>query len=205
MRGPLLRLTTPALLAVLSVVQIRHSFHGPRVDYLGVAAAAIVGWLGVPGVGEATLIAAGVLAAHGRLDISEVVIVAWAGATAGGIAGWLVGLKGGRRLVTAWGPPHRWRLSMLRGGERFFARRGMLAVFFVPAWVAGIHGMRWGRYLPANAAAALAWALLVGVGSYAIGPSIGDLASDLGLAGAAILGIVALVGVMARRRSRDRP
>ena len=40
---------------------------------------------------EPVLIAAGVLAARGRLDIASVLLVAWRGATAGGIIGWLIG------------------------------------------------------------------------------------------------------------------
>ena len=39
------------------------------------------------------LIGAGVLAARGRLDLTTVLVVAWVAATAGGIIGWLGGLK----------------------------------------------------------------------------------------------------------------
>ena len=40
---------------------------------------------------------------------------------------------------------------------------------------AGIHRMRWSRFLPANALSALAWALVVGLGAYLLGPSITDI------------------------------
>src|SRR2546421_360740 len=73
--------------------------HSPSIDYAGVGLAATAGWAGVPGLGETALIAAGVLAAHGQLDIAEVVAVAFVGAAAGGVAGWLLGMKHGARVV----------------------------------------------------------------------------------------------------------
>ena len=56
--------------------------------HVGVLLAAGVSWTAIPGPGEAALIAAGISAAHGRLDLSAVVAVAFAGATVGGSAGW---------------------------------------------------------------------------------------------------------------------
>src|SRR5689334_4175691 len=54
---------------------VRHNFHGPPFDYVRLAAAAAASWLGVPGPGEPVLLAAGVLAAHHRLDIESVILV----------------------------------------------------------------------------------------------------------------------------------
>jgi hypothetical protein len=47
----------------------------------------------------AALIAGGVLAAHARLDLAEVLIAAWLGAMTGGVAGWALRSAGapGRR------------------------------------------------------------------------------------------------------------
>src|SRR3954447_5018785 len=84
-----MRLMSSLLLAVAAA---RHH-HGLPVDYAGLGLAAGVGWVGVPGVGEAALIAAGVLAASGRLDLGEVVAVAFVAAAVGGVVGWLIGLK----------------------------------------------------------------------------------------------------------------
>jgi membrane-associated protein len=175
---------------------------------VGIGAAALASWVGFPGPGEAILATAGVLAAHHRLDIGAVVAVAWVGATLGGIAGWLVGLKGGRAIVTRRGPLRQRRLKVLARGERFFDRYGAQAVFFTPSWVAGISRMRGSVYLPANAVSALVWALLVGLGAYFIGPSIADIVGDLGRVGTLILSLLALVtftGELLRRRKRSRP
>src|SRR4051794_41949958 len=85
-------------------IHLHHRFHGPHVDYVGVGIAAAASWIGVAGVGEAALIAAGIAAGRGKVDISSMILVAWGGAMAGGAAGWLIGLKGGRALMTRPGP-----------------------------------------------------------------------------------------------------
>jgi membrane protein DedA with SNARE-associated domain len=96
------------------------------------------------------------------------------------------------------------RLALIARGERFYERYGPLAVFFTPAWVAGIHDMRWSRFIPASAAAALAWALFIGLGAYFVGPSIADIAADAGLAGAALFGLLVVVAVVLVSRRRMR-
>jgi membrane protein DedA with SNARE-associated domain len=182
-----------------------HHFHGPPVGYAGVALAAAASWLGVPGPGEPVLIAAAVYAARGKLDLVEVLLVAWAGAAAGGIAGWAVGRRFGAALVSAPGPLRRQRTATAERGARFFERYGVLAVYLAPSWVAGSVAMRAARFLPANAVAAAIWALLVGLAAYAIGPSIAELIGDLGLAGAILLGVLAIAAVIAAVvRSRRR-
>jgi membrane protein DedA with SNARE-associated domain len=185
-------------------VHVHEHFHGPRLDYVTIGAGAAASWVGVPGAGEAILITAGVLAAHHRLDIAEVVLVAWLGATLGGIAGWLIGLTAGRAVVTRGGPLRKWRLKALAGGERFFSRYGVLAVLFTPSWVAGVNRMRWPLYMAANAVSALAWALGVGIGAYLVGPSVAELVGDVGLVGALTVAVLAAAGAGAallRRRA----
>lgn len=151
-----------SMLAVLAVVH-PHA-RGSGVDYIGVFLASAASWAALPGPGEAALIAAGISAAHGHLDLASVVAVAWAGASTGGTAGWIVGVKGGRELLTAAGPLHRLRLALIARGDRFYERYGLVAVLFTPSWIDGIHDMRWSRFLPANAISALTWALSVGLG-----------------------------------------
>jgi len=194
-------------LSTLAVLAVLHPHaRGPGVDYVGVFLAAGVSWVALPGPGEAALIAAGISAAHGHLDLASVVAVAWAGACVGGTAGWIVGLKGGRGLLTASGPLHHLRLALIARGDRFYERYGPVAVLFTPSWIAGIHDMRWSRFLPANAVSALAWALSVGLGAYLVGPSITDIVADAGLAGGLLVGALFVLAVVlvARRRSTSR-
>jgi membrane protein DedA with SNARE-associated domain len=188
-------------------VHVHHHFHGVAGGYVGLAAAALASWTGLVGAGEAALVTAAVFAAHGRLDLVEVLMFAWFGAIAGGNVGWLVGLKGGRALITTRGPLYGARIRALERGERFYARYGMVAVLFTPAWTAGIAEMRWIRFFPANLIAALAWTLGFGLGGYFAGPPILDVANDIGLAGTLILAVLiaaALTGGLLRRRVRKR-
>src|SRR5581483_7997974 len=117
-----------------------------------------------------------IFAARHDLQISSVIAVAWLGASAGGIAGWLIGLKAGRAIVTARGPLHRHRLKAVQRGEQVFHHQPVLAVLLTPAWGAGL------------------WATGIGLGAYLVGPSIVDAVDDLGLAtGLALVVLVAAV------------
>ncbi len=181
----------------------------PRVragaDYAGIFLAAGVSWVALPGLGEAALIAAGISARHGHLDLTAVIAVAFAGASSGGMAGWLVGVKGGRRLLTAPGLLLRVRLAMIARGDRFYERFGPIAVLFTPSWMAGIHNMRWSRFLILNTLSALVWALTIGVGADLIGPSITDLVADAGVAGRLVLaGVLVVLAVLLVRRFVSR-
>lgn len=191
---------------LLLTVQMHRHLHGPSIDYAGVGAAALAGWVGAPGVGEAGLIAGGVLAARGKLDLAEVVTVAWFCATLGGIAGWAIGMKFGHAVFAGPGPFRASRLRMLEVGGRLYERRGGFAVFFTPAWLAGINRMRSRSYLVLNAISALIWALAVGIGAYALGPAIEDIWSDIGLAGGLVVIVLAVLGTgggfLSRRRRR---
>jgi membrane protein DedA with SNARE-associated domain len=183
-----------------------HHIQGAPIDYAGLALAAALSWGGVPGPGEPVLIAAGVFAARHKLDIGAVLIFAWVGATTGGVAGWLLGLKAGRALVTGRGPLLQLRLKALARGEEVFERHSVLAIVLSPSWIAGIHRARAGIFLSLNAAGAVAWAAGIGLSAYFVGPGVVDFVDDVGLASAAGFAILVLVAVTAEllRRSRRR-
>jgi membrane protein DedA with SNARE-associated domain len=192
------------VLIVVPLALVHHEVHGPPIDYAGIALAAALGWFGVPGPGEAVLIAAGVLAAQHRLDIGMVIVVAAAGAAAGGVAGWLVGMKASRPVLIARGPFRRTRRYLIARGERFFERHGPLGVFLAPSWAAGVHNMRASRFLPLNALAAIGWALVYGGAAFALGPSVSNAIGEVGpLIPVAI--VVIVLAVLLVRRLRRRP
>jgi membrane protein DedA with SNARE-associated domain len=192
-----------ALHAVDVAGYLHHRFAGPHITYIGLALAAFLSWVATTGPGEAALIAAGISAAHGHIDVVGMILAAWVGAMVGGTAGWLVGLKGGRALITKPGPLYRLRLRLLRRGDAVYARRGWLAVFLAPSAMAGVAGMPARRFLPANAVAALVWALGFGLGAYVAGPSIADAVSDLGVIGLAALVVLVALSATARRLLRS--
>jgi membrane protein DedA with SNARE-associated domain len=195
-------------LLVLAVATGVHRHHGAPIDYFGLAAAAAASWVGIPGPGEPVLIAAGVLAARHRLQISEVLIVAWIAATLGGIAGWLAGMTAGRTVLTAHGPLYRLRRGAVARGDQVFLRYAVVAILLTPSWVAGIHRVRTAVYVPINVASAALWAAGFGLGAYFIGPSVIDFSQDFGVA--TTVAVVLLVGgaitaeLLFRRRRRAR-
>lgn len=186
-------------------IHLLHHVKGPAIDYVGVAVAAFLSWVGVPGPGEPVLIAAAVFAAKHKLDISPVVLTAFAAATLGGIAGWLAGLLAGRRILAAPGPLRKMRLKAAARGEQLFKRMEVVAILLTPSWVAGINRSGAGIYLLTNAASAIVWAVGIGLGAYYAGPPILDFVADFGVVASVAL-VVLVVGVvgfeLVRRRRR---
>ena len=189
-------------------LHLHHQFHGPAIGYVGLAAGAFASWVGVPGPGEPLLIAAGVLAAKHNLDISGVLVVAFVAAMVGGIVGWLIGLKAGRRVLITRGPLRKTRQYALARGDEAFTRYPALAIFLTPSWVAGIHRVGTGVYLLWNAIGALVWALGIGLGAYYVGPAVVDLVTDAGWITGSLLVLLVIAGiaveVVRRRRARRR-
>jgi membrane protein DedA with SNARE-associated domain len=187
------------LIATLHI-HLTHLFnhvHGPAFDYIGVALACFVSWAGLPGPGEAALLAAATFAGKHKLDISPLLAVAFVGATAGGIVGWLFGWLGGRSLLIAPGPLRSFRLDAVRRGEMAFKRVEVVAILLTPSWVAGIYRAGPVVYNVVNATSAVAWTLGIGIGGYYLGPPVLEWISDFGTVGTvvAIAIVVVAVGV----------
>ena len=165
---------------------------------------------GVPVPGETALIASGVLASQGRLEIVAVIAIAAAGAIIGDNIGYGVGRRGGRWLLERPGRLETHRRRVLETGEPFFERHGPKAVFMGrwvlglrvwASWLAGITRMRWGSFVFWNAAGGITWAATVGVAAYLIGDSAGMIIRDVG-AGAFAVTAVAFVSIVVLRRRR---
>jgi membrane protein DedA with SNARE-associated domain len=201
-----MKLAVNAAIAVALGLRFHHHFHGPPFDYFTLAAAAAASWVGVPGPGEPVLIAAGVFAARHRLDIAEVLLIAWAGATAGGVAGWLIGRRAGRAVMTAPGPFRPARMRAVERGDEIFTRVPVVAVLLTPSWIAGIHRVRPQLFLPVNAASAALWACGIGLGAFFAGPTVVDVVSDIGWVSVAGIVLLVLTGIVleVRRRRRRR-
>lgn len=184
-----------------------HVFHhvkGPAFDYVGIALACFASWAGLPGPGESLLLAAGVIAAKHKLDMTPVLAVAFLGATAGGVVGWAVGRVAGRSVLTAPGPLRRFRLDAVAKGEDAFKRVEWIAIVMTPSWVAGIYRSRPLIYNLVNALSAAAWALAIGIGGYFIGPPVLEFIDDFGTAGTVIAVALVVIAVAATVRRRWR-
>ncbi|MEA2295549.1 MAG: hypothetical protein QOE86_3188 [Solirubrobacteraceae bacterium] len=167
---------------------------------------------GVPLPGETALIAAGVVAHQGQLQIQFVIAAAAAAAILGDNLGYVIGRTGGRRLLEKPGFLERHRRGILRRGEPFFAKHGPKAVFLgrwvaglriAAAWLAGITRMPWPVFAFWNALGGIAWATSVGLLAYYLGSTAGTIIKDIGVGGVA-LAAVAIVGFIAWRRLRLR-
>ena len=184
-----------------------------HVAYLGVFALVAAESSGVPVPGETALIAAGVLASHGRVHIESVIALAALGAIVGDNLGYAIGRSGGRRLLERRGFLERHRRRILEEGEPFFERHGPKAVFLgrwvaglriAAAWLAGINRMPWRRFLFWNALGGIAWATSVGLLAFYLGPPAERIFRTAGIAGGGFAGAALLAFVLWRGlRSRS--
>jgi membrane protein DedA with SNARE-associated domain len=166
---------------------------------------------GAPVPGETALIAAGALAAQGRLDIALVIGLAATAAIVGDNIGYVIGRKGGRRLLERPGRFERQRTRVLEIGEPFFERHGAKAVFFGrwilglrvwASWLAGITHMPWQRFLLFNALGGITWAATVGTLAYLAGDGVEKIVRDFGLGALAVLAVAAAALLIVHRRRR---
>jgi membrane protein DedA with SNARE-associated domain len=156
---------------------------------------------GVPFPGETALVAAGVFASHGELNIAAVIIVAAAAAIIGDNLGYWIGRTGGRSVLTRWTVTSR----TLPWAEGFFERHGPKTIFIgrffsilrvTAAWMAGVSRMRWWTFFLWNAAGGICWALLVGLVAYLFGQAAADAIAKYGLIGGASIVALALAGLV---------
>lgn len=181
------------------------------------ALAALVGAesTGIPVPGETALIAAGILARDGRLQIGFVIATAALAAIIGDNVGYLIGRTGGRKLLERPGFMEQRRRAIIEKGEPFFERHGPKAVFLgrwvaglriAAAWLAGINRMPWHVFLFYNALGGIAWAATVGLAAYELGPTAERLIKDVGLVGVAVVALTGICGVLwHRHRRKDTP
>ena len=176
-------------------------------------AAVAVESLGIPVPGETALIAFGVLASQGHYPIAVVIAIAAAGAIVGDNLGfWLIGRRGGRALITRYVWIERRTRHALPRTEAVVARYGGRAVFFgrfvsvlreTVAWVAGLAGMSWPRFLFWNASGGIVWATGVGLLAYFGGKALADAVGRYGLYAGAVI-VFALALLFVRRRANRR-
>jgi len=179
--------------------------------YLVIFAATTAGYAGVPAVGATVIGLGAVLASQGELNIAAVLVVAVIGCEAGGIIGYRVGDRWGRRLLEHAGPALKWRQQAVVKGEHIYARWGRAAVFVTPSLVSGTLKMNFRQFVFWNFLAGAAFVLSVGPAAYGAGRvsaghhdvlSLGMLAG--GIAVAAVCAAL-IVRYRHRRRARSAP
>lgn len=164
---------------------------------------------GIPLPGQTLLIACAWLAASGQLDVTLVLLVAWAGTQLGDIIGYLLGRYGLQRLIHR-AARQRARLAKL---ETAFARWGiglLLVARFLDGLrqtsniAAGALAMPWWRFLVGTLLGTTLWVGVFGYGAYRLEHDIHQITDLLepmrpfALALTALL-LLGLLVVLARR------
>jgi len=189
--------------------------------FLGAAleSAAFLGFL-VPG--ETIVVAAGVLASFGILDLPETVVIAVAGALAGDNTGYWLGRRLGRpwlerSFLSRWGAPGAPQAPhmLLKRVDELFERHGGKAVLvgrfigFLRAmapFAAGSSRMPYARFVVYNGIGATAWGIAFVLLGYFLGTSWTVVERWLGRVGL-VIGLVVLVATVwwLRRATRRAP
>jgi membrane protein DedA with SNARE-associated domain len=138
-------------------------------QYLLLFLAVAASWAGVPLIGTATLGVAAVAASQRRLDLAAVIVVSVIAGEAGGLGGYAIGRRWGRRLLERPGRHQARRAKVMERGESLYARWGFLAVFVTPAIVSGTAKMPPYKFAFWNLLDSLGWTVSVAASAYGIG------------------------------------
>jgi len=160
-------------------------------EYIIMFALVAVMGAGLPGPGDAALIAAGTLAGEGKLNVWIVLASAMAAWMLGSVVGYVIGVRGGRRLLDHPGRLEKSRRKLLAKGDRAFARHNFAASVTMPAFVSGIFRVRFYVFILGALVAGIGWiGMYVGL-SYFLGAEIAKRIGKIGTK--AVLGVVVIV------------
>jgi membrane protein DedA with SNARE-associated domain len=148
---------------------------------------------GIPGPGDASLIAAGTLAGEGKLNVGIVLataVIAW---MLGSVIGFWIGERSGRRLLDHPGRLEKRRRKLLAKGDQAFGRHTFVASVTMPAFVSGIFRVRFPLFILGALVAGIGWiGVYVGL-SYFLGEEVAKRIGDAGTK--ALIGVIVLVAV----------
>jgi membrane protein DedA with SNARE-associated domain len=146
---------------------------------------------GLPGPGDASLIAAGTLAGEGKLNVGIVLATAMVAWMLGSVIGFEIGVRGGRRMLDHPGRLEKRRRKLLAKGDRAFGRHTFVASMTLPAFVSGIFRVRFWLFMLGALVAGAGWiGMYVGL-SYFLGE---EVAKRVGAAGTkALIGVILIV------------
>jgi membrane protein DedA with SNARE-associated domain len=177
--------------------------------YLAVFALMALSFAGIPAVGAAVVGWAAVLASQGHLNIAWVLIVAALGAEAGGLAGYHIGDRWGRKLLDRPGRQRERRQKAIARAEAIYAKWGRLAVFFTSTIISGILKMKYSQFVVWNFVVGAVYVLSVGPAAYGAGKVV-EGEQDWGSLGVLVAGLAIAAGCAAaaaryyRRRKTRR-
>lgn len=154
--------------------------------------------MGLPVPGETVLIGTAILAGTTHnLNIFVLVGIAAIGAIVGDNLGFWIGREAGFPLLIRYGSYFRITEGKVKLGQYLFLHHGGKVVFFgrfiailraLAAFLAGVNGMSWRRFLVFNAGGGVTWAAVYGFGGWYFGNETSKFAGPAAIA----LGLIAL-------------
>ena len=149
--------------------------------------------IGLPALGDASLIAAGTLAGEGRLNIGAVLATAMVAWMLGSLAGYEIGVRKGRWLLEHPGRLKGMRLKLLAKGDDAFAHNNFVAAVTMPAFVSGIFRVRFSVFVLGALVAGVGFiGMYVGL-SYFLGAEVAKRIGDAGTK--AVVGVLVIVAI----------
>jgi membrane protein DedA with SNARE-associated domain len=141
----------------------------PTEYYVALVLIMIAAGATVPGFGSPFVAAEAVLASQGTLSLPIVIACAIVGGIIGGIIGYWIGGRWGEQLMLRPGRSYEKRVKTLEQGRVVYAKWGPLAVFFIPAIVAGIAEMRFLWFVIFYSIAVIFYQFLTALPAYGVG------------------------------------
>jgi membrane protein DedA with SNARE-associated domain/membrane-associated phospholipid phosphatase len=171
-------------------------------------------FVGLVAPGETVVIAAGVIAGQGEVDLIPLIGLVWTCAVLGDTTSFYIGRRLGRRFLERHGPRVKITHERLEQVEGYFDRHGGKTILIgrfiglvraLAPFIAGASGLTYRRFLPYSVVGTGLWATVFCVLGYVFWRSFDRVAH---YAGQAILGFGLTVGVIvgvvvAYRRRRD--
>jgi membrane protein DedA with SNARE-associated domain len=161
--------------------------------YLAVFALMALSFAGIPALGAAVVGWAAVLASQGKLNITVVLIVATLGAEAGGLAGYHIGDRWGRKLMDRPGRRQQGRQKAVAKAAAVYEKWGRLAVFFTSTIISGILKMKYSQFVVWNFVVGAVYVLSVGPAAYGAG-KVSSGEQDWGSLGGLVAGLALAAG-----------
>jgi membrane protein DedA with SNARE-associated domain len=148
--------------------------------------------MGIPLPGETVLVLAAIYAASDpSLNIWIVIVAAAVGSILGDNAGYWIGYRYAYAAVLRYGRHLGLSEPRIKLGQFLFRKHGAKVVFFgrfvallriLAAFLAGVNRMPWRHFLVANAAGAILWASVFGIGAFYFGKLLFELHAVLATA-----------------------
>jgi membrane protein DedA with SNARE-associated domain len=188
--------------------------HFREWGYWTVPAVLLLENAGLPVPGETVLLFASFLAYdEGELHLPYLILLGIAACTVGDNLGYLLGRRGGRRLLERYQHVFHIRSRTIRRGEQLFERHGHVAIFLarfifgmriIAGPLAGVLRMPWRQFVLFNFLGASVWVTTISLLGYFFGSQWDTLVRVMGRVNLVIVIVVLAVLVFVWRRYRAR-